>query len=244
MQPNVPAAAAAIVREVSFDLPTLVVVAALFGVAAPLAGDTLTDQTANVVQRAAVNSQQKLAHVIIALNPAIKGPVITTVLKEAFPSAGISDRHGPYWLSLARTGTKGGEKAPVKPVGARTTPAEPKAAKLPPTSTATPQPPQVVDPAALDEEIRVLLAGKGAAETPVETPVETQPEPAVETQPEPAVETSVETSVETQPEPDAIDAMTRDKLLFELAQRKLPVKGKPDALRARLREAVAAEVAA
>jgi len=45
----------------------------------------------------------------------IDGPTLTGALRELFPNAKVSDRHGPHYLSHARTGKlKGCEYVPAK----------------------------------------------------------------------------------------------------------------------------------
>lgn len=49
-------------------------------------------------------TQKNLAAYLISRNPMIKGSELTVALRQAFPAARISERHGPHYLSLSRCG--------------------------------------------------------------------------------------------------------------------------------------------
>lgn len=54
----------------------------------------------------------------------VKGDALTAILAETFPSNRVSGRHGPHYLSHARTGKLNPKSIPlrVKPVGGRSGP--------------------------------------------------------------------------------------------------------------------------
>lgn len=64
-----------------------------------------TDRTAKPVANSGRKMNQKnLSAWVISRKPDITGDELTDILRTAFPSASISHRHGPHYLSLSRNG--------------------------------------------------------------------------------------------------------------------------------------------
>ncbi len=76
----------------------------------------VADGTLELLVRTSSNTQGSLSALVINLTEGmVSGAELTSILHAAFPASKISDRHGAYYLSLARTGKlKGANYSPVK----------------------------------------------------------------------------------------------------------------------------------
>lgn len=67
------------------------------------------------VRSSGAKTQGEVAALVVNLTRAqITGAQLTEVLKAAFPTDKVGDRHGPYYLSLCRTGKIKVDFAPAK----------------------------------------------------------------------------------------------------------------------------------
>lgn len=71
------------------------------------------------IRSSGASSQGEVAGLVVNLTKAvITGAQLTEVLKAAFPTDKVGDRHGPYYLSLCRTGKIAVDHIPGKKVAA------------------------------------------------------------------------------------------------------------------------------
>lgn len=71
------------------------------------------------VRSSGAKTQGEVAALVVNLTKAqVTGAQLTEVLKAAFPSDKVGDRHGPYYLSLCRTGKIKVDFTPAKKAAA------------------------------------------------------------------------------------------------------------------------------
>ena len=149
MQGNIERAAEAITREIG-GITNEIIHAAAAAFNLKLTGETMENSLIEFIRLYGLSGQQKLVNIVVALYPGVRGATVTAILRDAFPGANISDRHGPHYLSLCRTGKRSGATAVVKPTAS---------GRAPTTAPAVKAAPPVVVP---DKQHANLVAAEAA----------------------------------------------------------------------------------